>query len=577
MLSLKRNGAPFLWNGCAVLAEYAVFVLLSMRGASMGYEIEFKLIDIKDINIIQCVEETEGPFGDDVKIVCRHDITDEYCKTIMQRAMTRIAIECEWRYIGCTERIGHHEFEVSGPVNKYIVIFQQDTYEWNVQLTVEIGYKNSCHKSEQSYDAFLEKLKLAIKNSMVRDWYKCVWISDSQSLWLSREVYSEIYMAENELRAFVSKVMIDNFGAEWHDRPEFSKLSASIELNADNVKRNVPNFANIDVNLYTVTLEGLMDTVQSDIYTDAMSSDSEVQKRIKSKIFSTTQLDKMKSALDFLRNQYTKKYNIWDKFFIPFIDKPEEFQTSLTSFIANRNHVAHNKLLDYSAKEKMLYDTHVFRGYIKEAVRKFDSENRSEEVEETLQAIEDQKEYEREAHLEIVQSEAGISIRDRKKILALFREVIRDIYRDIHEILYFNEVLDVNEINSLKDEMDEQLLFTIFNGRQELLNVYGLVDIDDSEGATSVLKISVVGGNDEDVATESIEYVNGEAEYNLEQTSYMPVVKDSLDDGNKEAVKEAVNEFVLRIMDDCETMGYSEERRAEEDWGADAADILENR
>ena len=543
----------------------------------MGYEIEFKLIDIKDINIIQCVEETEGPFGDDVKVVCRHDITDEYCKTIMQRAMTRIAIECEWRYIGCTERIGHHEFEVSGPVNKYIVIFQQDTYEWNVQLTVEIGYKNSCHKSEQSYDAFLEKLKLAIKNSMVRDWYKCVWISDSQSLWLSREVYSEIYMAENELRAFVSKVMIDNFGAEWHDRPEFSKLSASIELNADNVKRNVPNFANIDVNLYTVTLEGLMDTVQSDIYTDAMSSDSEVQKRIKSKIFSTTQLDKMKSALDFLRNQYTKKYNIWDKFFIPFIDKPEEFQTSLTSFIANRNHVAHNKLLDYSAKEKMLYDTHVFRGYIKEAVRKFDSENRSEEVEETLQAIEDQKEYEREAHLEIVQSEAGISIRDRKKILALFREVIRDIYRDIHEILYFNEVLDVNEINSLKDEMDEQLLFTIFNGRQELLNVYGLVDIDDSEGATSVLKISVVGGNDEDVATESIEYVNGEAEYNLEQTSYMPVVKDSLDDGNKEAVKEAVNEFVLRIMDDCETMGYSEERRAEEDWDADAADILENR
>ena len=36
-------------------------------------------------------------------------------------------------------------------------------------------------------------------------------------------------------------------------------------------------------------------------------------------------------------------------------------------------------------------------------------------------------------------------------------------------------MLDVNEINSLKDEMDEQLLFTIFNGRQELLNVYGLV------------------------------------------------------------------------------------------------------
>ena len=27
MLSLKRNGAPFLWNGCAVLAEYAEKIL----------------------------------------------------------------------------------------------------------------------------------------------------------------------------------------------------------------------------------------------------------------------------------------------------------------------------------------------------------------------------------------------------------------------------------------------------------------------------------------------------------------------------------------------------------------------
>lgn len=152
----------------------------------------------------------------------------------------------------------------------------------------------------------MEKLKLCIKNSVVGDWYKCVWISDTQSLWLAKEVYSEIYMAENELRAFISKVMIENFGAEWYDKPEFSKMSASIELNANNVKRNVPNFANIDINLYTITLEGLMATVKSDIYSDSMASDAEVQKEIKRKIFSTTQLDRMQAALDFLRTKYTK-------------------------------------------------------------------------------------------------------------------------------------------------------------------------------------------------------------------------------------------------------------------------------
>lgn len=202
-----------------------------------------------------------------------------------------------------------------------------DTYEWNRQFTVKIGYSQTrvgipvpkmCEKVA-GYDHFLEKLKINIKNALIRDWYKCVWIKDNQSLELSREVYSDIYMAENEIRAFISRIMIEHFGIDWHDRPEFYKLKASIEENAVIIKRNVPNFNNIDVNLYTVTLEKLMDTVMTDIYSDAMQDSPEMQNVIKERIFATTQLDKMKSALDFLKNRYVKKYNIWEKFFKPLI------------------------------------------------------------------------------------------------------------------------------------------------------------------------------------------------------------------------------------------------------------------
>lgn len=43
----------------------------------MGYEIEFKLIEIKDINKIQRVEEVEdSSFGETVKVECKHDIAD---------------------------------------------------------------------------------------------------------------------------------------------------------------------------------------------------------------------------------------------------------------------------------------------------------------------------------------------------------------------------------------------------------------------------------------------------------------------------------------------------------------------
>ncbi len=544
----------------------------------MGYEIEFKLINIKDINKIQRVKEVEdSSFGETVRVECKQDITDEYSKTVMQCAIDATNIECESRYIGCTDRIGHYEFEITKDGINYSVILQQDTYEWNIQLTVQIGYKTLADKEkfQNEYDTFLEKLKLCIKNSVVGDWYKCVWITDTQSLWLAKDVYSEIYMAENELRAFVSKIMIENFGAEWYDKPEFSKMSASIELNANNVKRNVPNFANIDINLYTITLEGLMATVKSDIYSDSMASDAEVQKEIKRKIFSTTQLDKMQAALDYLRTKYVKRYNIWDKFFLPFIDEPVAFQKSLTIFIANRNHVAHNKLLDLSAKNKMLGDTLKFREYINNAVTKFDKENLSMEIEETLQVIEEQQEYEREAYLEIVESESGVRIRDKEEILEEFQEVIDNVFRGVYERLYFSEVIDIDEESKLQDNDDEQLLFKISYGQNILMAVYGIVDIDDSEGETSSLKITVIGEDDENVSEKFIEYTNGQAEYDSEQTCYMPVVGDFLDTGNIENISEDVEKYLNRFIEGYETNGYSETIRAEEDWNVDAADTLE--
>ena len=49
MLSLKRNGAPFLWNGCAVLAEYAlndkVTITYHDGGDTWSYSLHFKYVD----------------------------------------------------------------------------------------------------------------------------------------------------------------------------------------------------------------------------------------------------------------------------------------------------------------------------------------------------------------------------------------------------------------------------------------------------------------------------------------------------------------------------------------------------
>lgn len=91
-----------------------------------------------------------------------------------------------------------------------------------------------------------------------------------------------------------------------------------------------------------------------------MQNSLEIQRKVKDRIFATTQLNKMQSALDFLKSMYDKKYNIWGRIFEPLISDSSRWEKLLTTFIDNRNHVAHNKLLDYSSKNTMLKDTREF-------------------------------------------------------------------------------------------------------------------------------------------------------------------------------------------------------------------------
>ena len=548
----------------------------------MNYEIEFKMIEIRDLSKIQRNKIVQDDTFN-TKIEQTEDVADEYCREIMDQVETLMGSDCKLKYNGCIDRIGNFVFAVLHDDVEYTVIMQLDTYEWNRQLTIKIGYSQirvgipapkMCDRIV-GYDIFLEKLKICIKNALIRDWYKCVWIRDTQSLELSKEVYSEIYMAENELRAFVSRVMTGYFGIDWHDRPEFYKLNASIQENAVKVKRNVPNFNNIDVNLYTATLETLMETVKSDIYSDSMQDSLEIQREIKGRIFATTQLNKMQSTLDFLKNRYVKKYNIWETLFKPLISDPIGWEKLLTAFIDNRNHVAHNKLLDYSSKETMLQDTRKFIRMIEEAVAKFDMENCSEEVEETLQAIADQQEYEREALMEIIESEAGVTIRNKEKILKLFQDTIDDIYTDAVDKTYFDEGIDTDGYGNLHEGLEEQLLLSITGKRNNKLEVYGILDIDDSEGATSVLEIRVYE-SDDNILNKTVEYVNGEAEYNSEQACYMSVVMDSYDDSCVDNIKSEIEEFIIKQREDEDIMDYEERRNAEEDWKAEVADVLED-
>ena len=125
--------------------------------------------------------------------------------------------------------------------------------------------------------------------------------------------------------------------------------------------------------------------------------------------------------------------------------------------------------------------------------------------------------------MEIIESESGVKIRDKGEILKLFQDTVEEIYTDAVNKVYFDEGVEIAGDCNLQDVLEEQLLFTITGKRNEKLEIYGIVDIDDSEGATSVMEIRVYD-TDENMVNENVAYINGEAEYNPEQTSYMSVL-----------------------------------------------------
>ena len=105
-------------------------------------------------------------------------------------------------------------------------------------------------------------------------------------------------------------------------------------------------------------------------------------------------------------------------------------------------------------------------------------------------------------------------------------------------ILWADSILILNTGTS-EVQVEDWFLYDI----EGILQIFGIVDIDDSEGAARAMQIRVYN-TDENTINGNIGYMNGEAEYNSEQTSYMPVVMDSYDDSRVEVIKSAIDDFL---------------------------------
>lgn len=498
--------------------------------------VEFLFNDIKNYDKLYTLKKSDGVFGEETNTIHNYEAKN-YCEEILQKVLRKISSTDVCHYQGCFGRIANEVFVIDKNEKVYTVSFTIDTYNEKKQARLKVNITDSVKEKIQTddnpsrkyrlpdgldYDIYLEQLKIEIKNMMNDDWNSCTWIIDDQSEILCSQLYPSIFKAENLLRAFVAKVLIFNIGTEWLKQSGMELYAKSAEILSNDFKRTVPAFDGIDDTFISMTLETMMKIIKKGKIFERQIDISGEEFNL---IFEKIQSDNAKSLLQFFKEKRKVKVDYWNDMFKVFFESKEAL---ITDFIKNRNHIAHNKLLNWSGYQKMKRDIESVDRFVRKANADFEAQCPSEELVSTIEYEEDtlrQKEEWNRDYLRIrIQGETGVDIRSENDIIEMFIEVLDDIYGEISDKYYFDPCYDIDEMNELDENKYDQTLFKVSSNAvpESSIEIRVHMFIDDSMDGDSniVLKcIDLRDNNEKELFKKTLHYHNGNGyEDNFEGT-----------------------------------------------------------
>lgn len=223
--------------------------------------IRFMMSKIKEYSLLyETVKDAiEDPLGEESIYSEEIDHIQDYCKQIVGEVVAKIPEVLQSKYEGARERIANEVYLLSAHRARYRVALTVDTYEQNdTQICVDIE-PDYDSEQETGNDRILETLKLELKNRLVEDWEKCIWLIDEQSEFLCSELYPKFFSTENKIRAFVNRVMNQRVGTEWLNSFGLEKYYESAIEMEKIFRQRVPEYENVDAKLMSLTLEALFE------------------------------------------------------------------------------------------------------------------------------------------------------------------------------------------------------------------------------------------------------------------------------------------------------------------------------
>lgn len=524
--------------------------------------VEILFSGIKDITKLYISKEVEDEgFG---KITQTDYVAKDYCEKILTEVVGGFEEAKYLSYVGCLERIANEVFDFSIDESKYRVTFTIDTYE-NIKARMKVKLEQIEPTGE--YDLILEQLKIAIKNKMIGAWNRCIWVTDEQSEALCTMLYPMLFEAENEMRAFVNKVLIHYVGVNWIKKIGMEKYDLSHENLMGDFRRISPQYSGVDDTFISMTLEIMMEIIKKGkIYDENITLSSADWNALNEKGNKSAD-----AVLGYIKKKRKINIDIWEDIFKQYFD----FDLSIiTDFIKNRNHVAHNKLLNWSSMQTIKQNVEFFKNNIESADRKFEESDLSEELNMTIDAEEEAEREAAEARdweenylRNRIQGDTGVEILTENGILEEFNEIFNSLYSEIDDEYYFNPCFNISKQYAIESESNEQILFMVSSNAIKESEIEVVVELwldgDMDSDSSATISCRKANQNDKILFTAQIRYHNGSGYEDYNEGGVVLNSESKLDDSEvvdfktnlKEYIEEELNPMVKKLKEYREASG----------------------
>lgn len=463
------------------------------------------------------------------------ELTDNYIDSFLE-TLERESIIANCQIYKNDEENYYEVYLKTSSDKMYFLFLKISTYDGSKHFDITIEPQVI---DNNKFDNDLYNIKLKIKNMIRDNWRECFWLEDRQSTKLSEELYGKIYRVENLLRQFINMVMTRTFGLKWWEKFIPFELKSKYKSRYTAYKRIAPSFTNINDNLLSIDTSDLIEIITYEYQKWEPSYTEEIESLLRKK---DIQKDANKIATR-LKEQLVTKIDFWEMYFEQYLD--EDFLNKWNEFSKNRNHVAHNKLLDLDAYKVINNNIEFLLNKINEAKNIFENTSLSdEELEKQQEILEDvYREQHKNEYMNMIYEETGTEVYDQNQIFNMFKKPVSELVESIGDEFYFRPDLHIEE-NEFKKQNEQILLIIQSEIENENIKVKSLQNINGFKGGTSELVLEVFINDKKQALKYVSSIVNGDIEYNEEEGIYMPLKSSEINIKDIELFLSELNDLI---------------------------------